>query len=106
MPLEPGLIGFAGLTSLALAMKKHRSGLRLPPALPGSARVLGWMLLGLAAAVAVWRFGPGMGVTAWIGQTSVAGVALVLLMSWRPASAPAVALVALALACVPAVGWF
>lgn len=100
MLLEPGLIGFAGLTSLALAMKKHRPALappRAPP--PDAARALGWALLALAAAVAVWRLGPGLGVTAWIGQLGVAGAVLVLLMSWRPALAPALALSALA--CAP-----
>lgn len=103
MPLEPGLIGFAGLTGLALAMKKHGSGLALPARLqPGAIRALGWALLGLAAAIAVWRFGPGMGMTVWIGQLSVAATALVLLISWRPALAPGLALAALA--CVPAVG--
>ena len=30
MSLEAGLIGFAALASLALAMKKHRSGPSLP----------------------------------------------------------------------------
>lgn len=104
MPLEPGLIGFAGLTSLALAMKKHRPGLdaRIPVS-PLAVRILGWTLLGLAAAVAVWRFGAGMGVAAWLGQLSVAGAALILLMSWRPALAPRLALAALV--CVPALGW-
>lgn len=104
MPLEPGLIGFAGLTSLAMAMKQHGSGLALlAPLPPGVARILGWTLLGLAAAAAVWRFGPGMGVAAWVGQLSVAGAALVLLMSWRPGLAPMLALAALA--CAPALGW-
>ncbi|MFZ3006486.1 MAG: DUF3325 family protein [Phenylobacterium sp.] len=102
MPLEPGLIGFAALTSLALTMKKQRSALILPVRLrSGALRALGWALLGLAAAMAVWRFGPGMGVAAWIGQLSVAGAALVLLISWRPALVPGLALAALA--CVPAV---
>lgn len=101
MPLEPGLIGFAGLTSLALGMKKHGSGFIFPPP-PRLARVLGWTLLGLAAAAAVWRFGPGIGVTAWLGQLSIAGAVLVLLMSWRPALALGAALTALA--CVPILG--
>lgn len=103
MLLEPGLIGFAGLTSLALAMKKHRPALAAPlTPPPGAARALGWTLLALAAGVAVWRLGPGLGVTAWIGQLGVAGAALILLISWRPAFAPRLALAALA--CAPVVG--
>jgi len=104
MPLEPGLIGFAGLTSLALAMKKHRPGLNPRVALPPlAARGLGWALLGLAAAAAVWRFGAGMGVAAWLGQLSVAGAVLILLISWRPRLAPPLALAALA--CAPVLAW-
>ncbi|SEJ00125.1 Protein of unknown function [Sphingobium sp. AP50] len=85
MSLETGLIGYAALASLALAVKKYRPSPPLPmlPS-PSVARWSGWMLLGLAAIVAVLRFGAGLGVVAWIGQLCISGAALVLLMSWRP----------------------
>lgn len=103
MSLEPGLIGFAGLTSLSLTMPKHRGALPPPARLsPGRARVLGWVLIAASAALACAGFGVGMGVVAWIGQLSVAGVLMILLMSWRPAATPAVAMIALA--CAPLLG--
>lgn len=103
MSLEPGVIGFAALACLALAMPKHRVRL-LPNAFPTArgARVLGWLLLAIAAIVAVAHEGPAFGAVAWIGQLSVAAALLVLLMSWRPAYVPAAG--AFALACAPLVG--
>jgi hypothetical protein len=99
MSLEPGLIGFAGLTSLSLTMKKHRGALPPPARLtPGRARVLGWVLIAASVALACAGFGVGMGIVAWIGQLSVAGVLLILVMSWRPNWAPAAAILALAAA--------
>ena len=100
MWFETGLISLAALTCLALAMRKHRSQVALGVmASPPVARVLGWALLGLSAVVAIGRFGVPFGLAAWVGQLCVAGVALVLLMSWRPGVAPVVA--GLALACAP-----
>ncbi|MEW5685225.1 MAG: DUF3325 domain-containing protein [Pseudomonadota bacterium] len=97
MSPEAGLISFAALTCLAAAMKKHRTGLTLPAqASPRGVRILGWTLLALAAAVGVRQAGVAMGLTAWIGQLCVAGAILVLVMSWRPALAPALACLALA----------
>lgn len=99
MSIEPALISFAGLTTLTAAMPKHRSRLALgATASPRAAHTLGWALLAIAAATAIARTGPAFGVVAWIGQLSVACVLLVLLMSWRPAYAPAVAILALATA--------
>lgn len=85
MSLETGLIGYAALASLALAVKKYRPAQPLP-AMPSLevARPLGWALLILAAVVAIARFGAGLGVVAWIGQLCIGGAALVLLLSWRP----------------------
>ena len=103
MSFETGLISFAALTCLALAMRKHRSQVALPYVPPAqTVRVLGWTLLTLSAVAAVGRFGVAQGLAAWVGQMGVAGVSLVLLMSWRPAVAPVAA--GLALACAPLVG--
>lgn len=85
MPLEPGLISYAALASMALAVKKHRPAPPLPvmPAME-TARWIGWMLLALALVAAVLRFGAAQGIVAWIGQMCVAGALLVLMLSWRP----------------------
>jgi hypothetical protein len=85
MPYESGLISYAAFASLALATKKHGSGMTWS-GLPSrrALRVLGWTLLAFSAVVAVAQLGPALGVTAWIGQMSLAGPFLVLLLSWRP----------------------
>lgn len=103
MSPETGLIGFAALTCLTLAMPKHRLG--MPVSAFPTARVmrgLGWILLVVGAIVAIAQEGWAFGVVAWIGQLGVAGAALVLLISWRPTYAPAAG--ALALACAPLLG--
>lgn len=97
MSLESGLIGYAALASLALVVKKYRPFPPLPilPS-PSAARWFGWLLLGLAAILATIRFGVEQGIVAWVGQTCISGAALVLLMSWRPHLAYALAVPALA----------
>ncbi|WP_176594065.1 DUF3325 domain-containing protein [Sphingobium sp. EM0848] len=92
MPLEAGLVSYAALASMALASKKHRSTPPLPimPS-PGMARWAGWVMLILALVVAMLRFGMAQGMVAWIGQMCVAGTGLVLLLSWRPRLALALA---------------
>lgn len=85
MPYESGLISYAAFASLALAMKKHGSSLAWSGPPPRRAlRVLGWTLLAFSAVVAVARWGPALGVTAWIGQMCLAAPFLALLLSWRP----------------------
>ena len=84
MPLEPGLIAYAGLASLAAARSKHWPARRLPAALsPSVAKATGVVQLALSIIVAFSAYGPTQGAVAWIGQLCIAGVALVLLMSWR-----------------------
>ena len=84
MPLEAGLFAYAGLTSLAVARKKHRPvrPLRLMPT-PEQARLIGVALLALSFAAAIQRFGAAQGVVAWTGQLCVAGTVFVLLLSWQ-----------------------
>ena len=96
MPFEPLLAGYAGFVSLALAMKKHRPAdlaTRLPP--PPLARALGWALLALSLGLAFWRLGTAVGPVAWTGQLCLAGAAFVLLQSWKPRAALALAPLAL-----------
>ena len=96
MPLEPGLIAYAGLASLAAARSKHWPARRLPrPLSPARAKAAGVLLLQLSGVVAFQRFGATQGAVAWIGQLCIAGVALVLLMSWRSDTALKLGIVAL-----------
>lgn len=85
MLLEPGLVSYAALASLALAVKKHRPSppLAFMPSVE-TARLGGWTLLGFSILVAIFRFGPEQGTIAWVGQFCVSGAILVLLLSWRP----------------------
>ena len=63
-------------------------------------RTLAGLLLALSATVAMFRFGAAMGVAAWIGQLSVGGALLVLLLSWRPRLALSFAALAFGLGAV------
>jgi uncharacterized membrane protein len=99
MPLEPGLIAYAGLASLAAARSKHWPARRLPAALsPSIAKAAGVLLLLLSSVIAFQRFGAGQSAVAWTGQLCVAGVTLVLLMSWKFDTALKLGILALALA--------
>lgn len=102
MPLETGLLSYAALAALALAVKKHRP--RNLPVLPPAnvARLAGWTLLALSALVAMLRFGPALGSVAWVGQLCVSGALFVLLLSWRPRLALGLAGPALAAALISA----
>lgn len=92
MPYESGLIGYAAFTSLALAMKKSGPGMAWSGRPSRRAlRILGWTLLAVSAVVAVAQLGLALGVTAWIGQMCLAAPFLVLLLSWRPRLATALA---------------
>jgi hypothetical protein len=96
MPLEPALISYAAWASLALAYKRG-----LPPTPPRItppprlAMIGGYVLLAIAAVFAVLRFGPPIGVVAWLAQLSAAGALIIILLSWRPKLALALAFPAL-----------
>lgn len=97
MPLESGLIGYAAWASLALAYKR---GLPQTPAAitpsPRAARIAGYALLAISAVAAMLRFGPPIGVVAWLAELSVAGALIIVVLSWRPRLALALAPPALA----------
>lgn len=84
MLLELGLIAYAGLASLAAARARHWPARHLPgPLSPAIVRAIGVLLLAVSVVVAFRQFGPAHGLVAWTGELCVAGVALVLVMSWR-----------------------
>jgi 4-hydroxybenzoate polyprenyltransferase len=95
MPLEAGLLGYAAWTSLALASKRGLPS--LPVSLsPHTGRFVGYALLALSAISAVLRFGPPIGVVAWLAQLCVAGALVIVILSWRPKLALALGVPALA----------
>lgn len=101
MPLEAGLIAYTALTSLAMVDKRRhpKPALRFVPPFD-HARLAGIALMALSFLAAIYRFGIGQGVVAWIGQLSIAAVAFVLLLSWRPRIAVLLAMAALPVALV------
>ncbi|PZU12322.1 MAG: hypothetical protein DI606_09560 [Sphingobium sp.] len=85
MQLEPGLVAYAALATLSLTQNKHRPHRsdRLIPT-RGAAKPLGIALLFLSVLSAWLLQGPALGSVIWFAQTSIAAVALVLLLSWKP----------------------
>lgn len=47
-------------------------------------RAAGYILLACGLPVALWRDGPGFGSLLWVASLSVAAVAVVATLSWRP----------------------
>ena len=83
------LLAYAGLACLARAGHRFR-------ALPapddrivrvGVARIAGWGLLSVALLLACERWGVRQGLVALLGVVTLAGIALVLLLSVRPRAA-------------------
>ncbi len=88
MPPEPGLMAYAALATLSLTQTKHRpyrSGTILPNS--DTAKSLGIILLCLSALSAWLLYGPALSSVIWLAQTSIAAVALVLLLSLKPLAA-------------------
>jgi hypothetical protein len=99
MPLESALIGYAAWASLAIAYKRGLP--QTPPRItppPRTAMISGYVLLALSAITAIVRFGPPIGVVAWLAELSAAGALIIVILSWRPKLALALAVPALAAA--------
>jgi len=85
MPLESALLGYAALANLAQASgRPKRLRARAPLLAPRAAGMAGIALVLLSLCAAFLRFGPYQGAVAWFGLVSLAGVALVLLLSRWP----------------------
>lgn len=99
MQLEPALISYAGLACWALSTQRLRRELIIP-AMPAAAvmRGLAALVLLLAAARAVYHFGPHQGPVALIGMLSMSGLLLLLVLSRWPRLAISGAVVAATLA--------
>ncbi|WP_157215656.1 DUF3325 family protein [Flavisphingomonas formosensis] len=99
MPLETLLLGYAALANLARASgRPQRVADAIPLLRPVHAKIAGIALALLSLVASFWRFGAYQGLVAWLGLTSLAGVALVLLLSRWPVAALRLWLPAMALA--------
>ncbi|MBY4947437.1 DUF3325 domain-containing protein [Cupriavidus respiraculi] len=89
-------LAFSGLGALSMTLDRHYAqvhgrGAEPPPALLPYLHGLGWLALGLALASHVGAEGWAMGTLYWVGTLTVSGVALVLLLSYAPRTAPRLA---------------
>ncbi|SHL46171.1 DUF3325 domain-containing protein [Phytopseudomonas punonensis] len=85
------LASLGGFIALALAMEKHCKHLLrhvLSPLWMRVLRTAGWLLLAVALVLSLQHLGWSIGVTAWFGWLSIAGVVLVFYLPkwpWQPA---------------------
>lgn len=80
-------LAFAGFGAIAMSTERHAKQVfgRVPG--QGIRRALaaaGWLALALSLAPALAGRGPSIGVVLWFGALTVAGVAVGLLLSYRP----------------------
>jgi Protein of unknown function (DUF3325) len=92
-----GLLVYAGLAALCLAMDRHHR--QIWQRTPGSRtrmalRVLGVCLLVGSLLASVHAAGGPLGVVAWFGILTLAGVLLVLLLPYAPRMAGVLAVIA------------
>lgn len=83
---------YVGLVALALARDRHQNqafGRSLAPAQSRGIRVLGWTLVAAATAPALIAWGVSVGISFWLGATSVAAVGCGLVFSYVPRQAVA-----------------
>ncbi len=92
-----GLLMYAGLTALSLAMDRHHRQvwLRAPDSKTVLVlRVTGICLLAISLLASVRAAGQALGLVAWFGVLPLAGVLLVLLLPYAPRTAGVLALIA------------
>lgn len=80
-------LGFSGLAALSLGMDKHHE--QALGREPGRGRrrvmkLLGGGLLAWSAVVGMQAYGPSVGLAIWAAELTVAAVAALLLLSYRP----------------------
>lgn len=78
---------FSGFTALCLSMNRHHQQLFEDP--PHRLerwifRIGGWLTLLLASTPCLLELGPSMGLAFWVAEWSVAAMAVLLLLSYRP----------------------
>jgi len=90
--LASALLAHAGFAALALAMDRHHRSMRAtrrgcPPRLRLALRAAGTLALALSLATALRAWPTADGAVAWFGLLTVAALALVLLLAYRPRAA-------------------
>ncbi len=81
------LLAYAGMAALCQGLERHFKQTWQRPPSPGLRRALrlsGWALLAASLAAGVHAWGWAMGPVGWLGQISLAGLLLVLLLPYRP----------------------
>lgn len=94
---------FCGLTLLALTMERHHEqvfGDRPALVRPAFLALAGWLLLILATLPPIAEYGASIGLAIWVGELTVAALAVLLLHTYAPRLIPA--LLAAAAVSVPA----
>jgi len=85
-------LGMAGMASLSMAMEKHHEqiwgGNRLAAWRAWGFRSAGWLLLVIAAMLAVRLQGASMGLTLWAMEISLAAVCVGFVLSYAPRLLP------------------
>lgn len=100
------LLCYAGFTALCLSMPRHHDELlgHKPSTRRGQAlKLAGWLLLGLSLWAAVTGNGWSLGLVDWFAVLMLSGLALVLLLPYRPRLA--LALAGLSLLASPVAAW-
>ena len=83
----PLSLAYAGLTALALAMKRHHEaavGAKPPAARLRAFRVAGWVLMALMVASCLRLWPTGLALAMALGLVTLAGLPLVFLLPYRP----------------------
>lgn len=83
----PLSLAYAGLTALALAMKRHHEaavGAKPPAARLRAFRVAGWVLMALMVASCLRLWPTGLALSMALGLITLAGLPLVFLLPYRP----------------------
>ena len=100
------LLCYAGFTALCLSMPRHHDellGHKPSPRRRQGLMLGGWLLLGLSLWAAVTSNGWSLGLVDWFAVLMLSGLALVLLLPYRPRLA--LALAGLSLLASPVAAW-
>ncbi len=81
-------LAYAGMTGLGLAMPRHYEQVTGQRTLPSGRRhlfrIMGWLLLILAAVPCIQAWGTAVGAVVWFGFLTAGGLLIVLLLPYFP----------------------
>lgn len=81
------LLCYGGFTALCLSMDRHHTellGHKPSPRRRHALKIVGWLLLAVSLWAAVSRTGWSLGLVEWSAVLMLSGLALVLLLPYRP----------------------